>query len=93
MSEIKKVQCPHCKEMVSLEKNSTGKWIGTIVGGGIGYVLTAGIGIAGVIFGISFAISAVFIGIGVGALIGNRVGAMIDNTNAKCPNCGKKISI
>ena len=34
MSEIKKVQCPHCKEMVTFEKNSAGQWVGTIVGGG-----------------------------------------------------------
>ncbi len=92
MNEIKKVQCPHCKEMINLEKNSTGQWIGTIVGGSVGYILTAGIGIAGVILGISFAISAIYIGIGIGALIGNRAGAMIDNARPKCPNCGKKIS-
>ena len=93
MSEIKKVQCPHCKEMINLEKNSTGQWVGTIVGGSVGYILTAGIGIAGVIFGISFAISAVFVGVVIGALLGNRVGALVDNTSAKCPNCDEPISI
>ena len=92
MSEIKKVQCPHCKEMINLEKNSTGQWAGTIVGGGIGYLSTAGLCIMGIIFGTSIAIPAIYIGIGVGALIGNRAGAMIDNARPKCPNCEKKRS-
>jgi len=93
MSEIKKVQCPHCKEMVSLERNSAGKWVGTIAGGGVGYGLTAGLGIAGAILGASIAIPAVIIGVGIGALLGNRAGAMVDNTSVKCPNCGESISI
>ena len=58
-----------------------------------GYLLTAGVGIAGVIFGVSIAIPAVFVGVGIGALLGNRVGALVDNTSAKCPNCGEPISI
>ena len=93
MSEIKKVQCPHCKEMVNFERNSAGKWIGTIAGGGVGYVLTAGIGIAGAVLGASVAIPAAFLGVGIGALLGNRVGALVDNTSAKCPNCEESISI
>ena len=93
MSEIKKIQCPHCNEMVNFERNSSGKWVGTIAGGGIGYGLTAGLGIAGAVLGASIAIPAVLVGVAIGALLGNRVGAMVDYATAKCPNCGESISI
>ena len=93
MSEIIKIQCPNCNKTVTFKRNSSGKWVGTIAGGGIGYGLTAGLGIAGAVLGASIAIPAVLLGVGIGALLGNRVGAMIDNATVKCPACGESISI
>jgi len=93
MSEIKKIQCPHCQKMVKFERNSSGKMVGTVVGGGVGYALASGLGIAGGILGAPVAIPAALIGLGVGALLGNRAGKAVDNSSVECPSCGKSMSI
>lgn len=93
MSEVKNIQCPHCKKTVKFERNSAGKWVGAVVGGGAGYGLAAGLGIAGAILGGPVAIPAAFVGLGVGALLGNRAGAIVDDATVKCPSCKKRLSI
>ena len=93
MDEVKKIKCPHCEKMVKFERNSAGKWVGTVIGAGGGYWLCAGLGIAGGILGMSVAIPAALVGLGIGAFLGNRCGAMIDKATVKCPSCGESISI
>lgn len=93
MSDVKKVICPHCGEKVEFQKNSAGQWVGTVGGAGAGYVLASGLGIAGAILSTPIAIPAALVGLGIGALLGNRVGAAIDNASVECPNCKKTMSI
>ncbi len=93
MSEVKKIQCPHCKKTVEFERNSTGEWVGTVIVGGVGYWLASGLGIAGAILGASVAIPAALVGLGIGSFVGNRVGKMIDDSNVECPNCKGSLSI
>ena len=92
MAQVKKVQCPHCNKRVSFKKDASGKWVGTVIGGGVGYGAAAGLGIAGAILGAPIAIPAALVGLGLGALFGNRVGAIMDNS-VLCPNCKKDIQL
>lgn len=89
---IRNINCPHCKKEISFRKNKKGKIVGTLVGGGLGYGLTSGLGIAGAIFGISVALPATLVGVGVVALIGNQFGKDFDNSQLKCPSCKKKLN-
>ena len=92
MSDVKKVICPHCGAKVEFQKNSAGKWVGTIGGAGAGYVLASGLGIAGAILSAPIAIPAALVGLALGALLGNRAGAAIDNATVQCPSCKKSMS-
>ena len=92
MAQVKEVQCPHCNKRVRFEKGEAGRWVGTIVGGGAGYGLASTLGIAGAVLGAPIAISAAIVGLIGGALLGNRVGAIADNS-VQCPNCKKHMSI
>lgn len=87
----KNVTCPHCKSEVIFKRNAKGRFVGTVVGGGIGYGLASGIGLAGAILGASVALPATAIGIGLFAIIGNRIGKEVDNSMPKCPKCKKKL--
>ncbi len=51
MAKVKNVRCPHCDKSVSFKQNASGKWVGTIAGGGAGWVVASGLGIAGGILG------------------------------------------
>jgi len=94
MGEVKKIKCPHCEKMVKFERNSAGKWVGTVIGAVGGYWLCSGLGIAGGILGMPVAIPAALVGLGIVAFIGNRIGAMKDDkAAAKCPSCGESVSI
>ena len=93
MSEVKQIRCPHCDKLVRFKRNSAGKWIGTIVGGALGWKLAAGLGLAGAILGAPVAIPAALAGLGLGALIGNRAGSIVDNATVECPNCRELMSI
>ena len=93
MAQVKEVQCPHCRKQVRFEKGEAGRWVGTIVGGGAGYGLAFKLGIAGTVLGAPIAIPAAIVGVVVCALLGNRVGAMVDNPDVQCPNCKKYMSI
>ena len=86
-----RIECPSCKSVVEFSRSSNGQWLGTIAGGGLGLWLASGLGLAGGILGAPIAIPATFVGLGVGAIIGNRTGALFDG--GKCPNCGKSISL
>ena len=91
MSDSKNVTCPHCGEKVFFKRASSGRWVGTVVGGGLGYWLASGLGIAGAILASPVAIAAGVVGLGIGAILGNRVGKKIDDRNAKCPKCGNSM--
>jgi len=93
VSDVKKIQCPHCGKKINFKRSSTGKWIGTIAGGGVGYAVAGGLGIAGAILGAPIAIPGAIVGVAIGTLLGNRAGSMVDNLNVKCPNCKKSMSI
>jgi len=93
MSSAREIICPCCKKKVVFKKNSAGKWVGTIGGGGAGYFLASGLGIAGAILGAPIAIPAALVGLGIGTILGNRVGAALDNATVKCPSCGKSMSV
>jgi len=93
MSEVRKVECPHCKKNVQFQRNSTRQWIESVIGGGTGFQLASGLGIAGSIMGAPVAIPATLVGLGIGVFVGNRVGAKFDNANVKCSNCGKTFSL
>lgn len=54
-----------------------------VAGGGAGYGLATGLGIAGA----PVAIPAAPAGLGIGAIIGNRAGDIFDNMTVQCPNC------
>jgi len=75
------------------KKNFAGKWVGAIGGGGVGYFLAAGLGIAGGIMGAPIAIPGALIGLGLGAVLGNQAGAALDNSTVKCPNCEKFMAV
>ena len=92
MAQVKEVQCPHCRKQVRFEKGEAGRWVGTIVGGTAGYGVASGLGIAGAILGAPIAIPATIVGVVVCALLGNRVGAIADNS-VLCPSCKKGIQL
>jgi ribosomal protein L37AE/L43A len=83
----KKVRCPHCGANVNFERDSTGKWVGTVGGAGAGYMLASSLGIAGAVLGAPVAIPAALVGLAIGAFIGNRAGSAVDDNQAKCPKC------
>lgn len=91
MGGVKKVICPHCNAKVEFKKDSAGKWIGTIGGGVTGYVLASGLGIAGAILSAPIAIPAALVGLGIGAILGNRAGDALDSS-VECPKCKKFMS-
>ena len=92
MAQVKQVQCPHCNKRVRFKKDEAGRWVGTLVGGGAGYGLASTLGIAGTVLGAPIAIPAAVVGIVIFALLGNRVGAIADNS-VQCPSCKKYMSI
>jgi ribosomal protein L37AE/L43A len=87
----KKVKCPHCGANVDFSRDSTGQWVGTVAGGGAGYVLASGLGIAGAVLGAPVAIPAAMVGLAIGAFVGNRAGSAVDDNLAKCPKCKKSM--
>jgi ribosomal protein L37AE/L43A len=87
----KRVTCPHCNASVVFKRNSAGRWVGTVAGGGLGYLLAAGLGIAGAILAWPVAIPAAAVGVGIGAIVGNRAGKAVDDARAKCPKCNKSM--
>jgi len=92
MSNVKKVICPHCDSKIDLKRGAGGRWVGTISGGGIGYVLGSSLGIAGTILGAPIAIpAAIVVGV-LGTILGNRAGNVIDN-EVMCPKCRKNMSV
>ena len=91
MAQIKQVRCPHCNEFVNFERSAGGRWAGTIAGGGMGFAMASRLGIAGKILGAPIAIPAALVGLAIGALLGNRTGAVVDSS-AECPNCGETIT-
>lgn len=89
MAETKDVTCPHCGERVTFMRDETGRWVGRVVGGGLGWWLASGLGIAGAILGFPIAVAAGVIGIVIGVAAGNEIGKRIDDSNATCPKCNK----
>lgn len=87
----KKVTCPHCNASVVFKRSASGRWVGTLAGGGLGYAVAASLGIAGAIAGAPVAIPAAVVGVVVFAIFGNRAGKAIDNHRAKCPKCKKSM--
>jgi len=85
------INCPHCSETIEFKRGKSGRIFGTIAGGTIGTGLAFKLGIAGAIAGASVAIPATLVGTGLFALLGNKFGKDIDNSNTKCPKCEKKI--
>ena len=85
-----RVECPGCKSVVEFRKSSKGQLLGTVAGGGFGWWIASGLGLAGGILGAPVAIPAALVGLGVGAIIGNRTGALFDR--GKCPKCGDSIT-
>ena len=81
------VKCPHCKAVVTFKRDAKGRWVGTIAGGGLGYALAAGLGIAGAILSAPVAIPAAAVGLLIGAALGNRAGAAWDDSGSECPKC------
>jgi hypothetical protein len=92
MSKTRKIICPECDKDFGIKKGKSGRWIGTVVGGGGGAWLFSSLGIAGSILGWPIAIPATFVGLGIGAFVGNRAGKGIDN-ELKCPHCDKYVSL
>jgi DNA-directed RNA polymerase subunit RPC12/RpoP len=91
VSDAKNVTCPHCSERVTFRRDKSGRWTGRVVGGGIGWWLASGLGIAGGVLGFPVAIAAGVVGLAVGASVGNNVGKKKDDDNAKCPKCSKSL--
>lgn len=91
VSKTAEVVCPHCGQTTSFNRKSVGRWVGTATGGGVGYFIGSGLGIAGGILSAPIAIPATLVGLGIGAFIGNRAGKSIDNKKATCINCGKSV--
>lgn len=73
------ITCPHCQAEIKFRKDKTGRIAGTLIGSGLGYGISSGLGIAGAIFGMSVAAPATLVGIGLFAIIGNRLGKGVDN--------------
>ncbi|MDO6674262.1 hypothetical protein C7448_10111 [Tenacibaculum gallaicum] len=87
----KQKYCPHCKTEILFKKDKKGRIIGTAIGGGVGYTLASGLGIAGAVLGAPIAIPAALVGAGLFAVMGNKFGKDFDNSRLKCPKCEKKI--
>ena len=87
--EEKNVTCPHCSEKVTFKRNEKGRWVGRIVGGGFGWWLASGLGIAGGILGFPIAIAAGVVGLAIGAAAGDTLGKKMDDSNATCPKCNE----
>ena len=92
MAKVKKVVCPHCNTKVQFKRNDRGKWVGTIVGGGAGYGLAAGLTTTIYTLLPPTLIAAPVFGLIIGGLLGKKTGEIIDN-NVKCPKCGKRFSL
>ena len=89
----KRVTCPHCCEKVIFKRDSSGRWVGTVAGAGVGAGIFWGLGIAGAILGFPVALgtgATVGGALLIGAL-GNRVGKKYDDNEAKCPNCDESM--
>jgi ribosomal protein L37AE/L43A len=89
----KKVTCPHCGEKCVFKRDSTGRWVGSIAGAGVGTLVFWGLGIVGAVvsFPVALGTGATIGGaILVGAL-GNRAGKRYDDNEAKCPSCEKSM--
>ena len=87
--EEKDITCPHCSEKVTFKRNDDGRWMGRIAGGGVGYWLGSGLGVAGAILGFPVAMAAGVVGLAVGVSAGDTLGKMMDDANAICPRCNK----
>ena len=88
-----RVECPHCKAVVHFKRDATGRWVGTLAGGSVGWALASTLGIAGTVLGAPIAIPAALVGLGIGAALGNRAGAAWDNAGGDCPKCKNWIPI
>jgi len=89
MADSKNITCPHCGEKVIFKRDKTGRWVGRVVGGGIGYWLAGSLGIAGAVLGFPVAIAGGLVGLAIGASAGNEVGKRVDDSNSICPKCKK----
>jgi hypothetical protein len=87
MIERKQVNCPHCGHCCLFERSATGRWVGAVAGGGLGWFLAGGLGLAGTIIGFPVAVAAAGVGLAVGVVTGNRIGKAFDDSQATCPHC------
>ena len=92
MSQVREVKCPECGKLFNAEKDSSGRWTGTITGAGVGYWVGKGLGLAGSVFGKKVAIPFKLVGAAIGAFAGNRGGKGLDNV-VKCPHCDEYVSL
>ena len=91
MAEEKQVTCPHCARPCVFKRDSTGRWLGTAVGGGAGYFLASTLGLVGTFLGFPVAVAAATVGLVIGATAGNGLGKVFDDTAAICPHCKKSM--
>lgn len=89
--DVRVVTCPHCGRAASFQRDAKGRWMGTAAGAGLGAVIAGGLGIAGYIASAPIAIPATIVGAVIFGIFGNRVGKAVDDTRARCPNCGKSM--
>jgi|YelNatPaOPRAMG01_1025707.scaffolds.fasta_scaffold27307_3 endogenous inhibitor of DNA gyrase (YacG/DUF329 family) len=90
-----KVECSSCGAIVEYEKDSTGRWVGTVIGaaggGAIGGAIGSSLGIAL----LGTAISGLWPVAIIGAILIGGVGRTIGKLSekVKCPKCGAKLKL
>jgi len=90
------VRCPHCGRDVRLTRDKKGRWVATVggvtVGGILGGIIGAGIGLVSGGWGIAATIP---LGVAAGSILGGS-GYLIGDKlldKVKCPSCNKPINL
>lgn len=87
IKKLIKVQCPHCKELVVPVRKSRARWVGGVVGAGLGAKVGGGLGIAGLGSAIAGIWPVGVIGLGFGYLLAEKA-----FTKSRCSKCNGKLS-
>lgn len=82
-----KTKCPHCKSEIVCEQDETGKWVGRVLGAGVGGWLGSSVGIAVLGTAISGMLPLALLG---AYLLGNTLDS---GDEVKCPKCNSSFKI
>ncbi|MYB26202.1 MAG: hypothetical protein F4X32_01690 [Candidatus Dadabacteria bacterium] len=84
------VQCPHCGKLVVPVRKSRAKWVGGVVGAGLGAKVGGSLGIVGSVLGLSIATAGTYAVAGAVGLAGYMLAEKVF-TKSNCPKCNIQI--